>query len=242
MNRKSISTLTGLILTALAIVILSAQITAAQDFTVQMKDETGKLVATHYISRNAVRNVSNYMADTDMIYRLDKGTIITVNNKAKTFSEVTLAEVRQMAARKESAMSPQQKEMMHRMGFGSAASVTKVGAGEAIAGYATEKYVVKGATYQSELWVAPALDVPAGYYDMVSAFIGSSSGGVGLMIKELKEKQIKGYLVKSVGTVSFSPMTKGITVTQVASSIEKRPIPASIFEAPSGYQKVMPSN
>src|SRR5215813_10444379 len=137
MNHKSISTSTRLTLYAVAILILSAaQIVSAQDFTVKMKDEDGKIIATHYVSRNAVRNVSTYPADTDIIYRLDKSTVITIDNKEKTYSEATLAEVRQMAARRENAMSPREKELIHRMGYGSSASVTKIGAGETIAGYA----------------------------------------------------------------------------------------------------------
>ena len=233
------SKLSKLVMTSTAILILCAQIVFAQDFTVQMKDGDGKSVATRYVSRNAVRNVSTFPAETDMIYRLDKGTIISVDNKKKTYSEATLAEVKQMAAQKESAMSPQQIELMHRMGYGSAASVTKIGPGETIAGYPTEKYAVKGGTYQGEIWVTPALDPPPGYYDMLTAFAGSASGGMGVVMKELREKQIKGYLLKSTGTISFSPMMKGITATEVASSIDKHPIPASTFDPPAGYQKVV---
>ena len=220
-----------------AILILSAQIVSAQDFTVHMKDEDGKSIATRYVTRNAVRNVATFPAETDMIYRLDKGTIITVDNKKRTYSEATLAEIKQMAAQRESAMTPQEKMLMQRMGNGSA-TVTKIGAGETIAGYATEKYAVKSPTYQGEIWVAPSLDPPPGYYDMVSAFTSSVSGGMGLVIKELREKQIKGYLLKSTGTISFSPMMKGISYTETAGSIDKGSIPASTFDPPAGYQKV----
>jgi hypothetical protein len=54
----------------------------------------------------------------------------------------------------------------------------------------------------------------------------------------MKDKQIKGYLLKSVATVTATPMMKGIAFTQVATSVEKGPIPASTFEPPVGYQKL----
>jgi hypothetical protein len=237
MNWKLMN-MSKLVMISTAILILSAHIASAQDFTVHMTDENGKSVATRYVTRNAVRNVATFPAETDMIYLLDKGTIITVDNKKKTYSEATLGEIKQMAAQKENAITPQQRELMHRMGYGGAISVTKVGPGETIAGYATEKYAVKGATYQGEVLVAPSLDPPPGYYDMVTAYTSSVAGGMGLVIKELREKQIKGYLLKSTGTVSFSPMMKGVSYTEVASSIEKHPIPASTFDPPAGYQKV----
>src|SRR5215475_7668618 len=108
MNWKPMN-MSKLVMTSTAILILSAQIVSAQDFTVHMKDEDGKSVATRYVTRNAVRNVATFPAETDMIYRLDKGTIITVDNKKRTYSEATLAEIKQMAAQKESAMTPQEK-------------------------------------------------------------------------------------------------------------------------------------
>jgi hypothetical protein len=54
----------------------------------------------------------------------------------------------------------------------------------------------------------------------------------------MKEKQIKGYLLKSVEAVTITPMMKGMAFTQVATSVEKGPISASTFEPPAGYQKV----
>src|SRR5216684_2072585 len=125
---------------AVAILVGSAQILPAQDFTVQMKDEDGRSIATHYVSRNAVRNVSSEPVDSDMIYRLDTGKIISLNHKQKTYGEIAAAEMRQLIEKKQVAMSPEKQEAMRRLGFGAAATVTKIGAGETIAGYATEKY------------------------------------------------------------------------------------------------------
>jgi hypothetical protein len=237
MKRRPTWTAGWLTTATVVFVIASATTLAAQDFTVRMQDEDGK-ISTHYVSRNAVRNVSSTPVDTDVIYRLDQGKIITLNHKQKTYTEITLAEARQQMEKKQSEMGPQQQEVMRRLGMaGAAASITKIGAGETIAGYATEKYAAKTPLSQGEIWVAPALELPPGYYDMVTSFVAGQVGAMGQMFKEMKEKQVKGFALKWVATTSM-PMMKGITFTRVATSVEKGPIPASTFEPPAGYQKV----
>src|SRR5712691_7019561 len=211
MKRKPTSTAA---MAVAAILIVSAQILPAQDFTVQMKDEDGRSIATHYISRNAVRNVSSEPVDSDMIYRLDSGKIITLNHKQKTYGEIAAAEMRQLIEKKQVSMSPEKQEAMRRLGFGAAATVTKIGAGETIAGYAPEKYSAKAPMIQAEIWVAPALEVPPGYYDLMTSLLVAQIGGMGQVFKEMKGKQIKGYLLKAV-TVLSNPMMKGATFTQV---------------------------
>jgi hypothetical protein len=238
MKREPTSTAGRLAMAVAAILIARAQILPAEDFTVQMKDGDGRSIATNYVSRNAVRNVSTLPVHSDMIYRIDTGKIITLNHKQKTYGEIAPAEVRQLMEKKQIAMSPEKQEAMRRLGFGGAATVTKIGPGETIAGYATEKYSATTPMSQGEIWVTPALEIPAGYYDMVTSLVASEVGGMGLIFTELKEKQIKGYLLKSVATTMATPMMKGMTFTRVAASIEKGPIPASTFEPPAGYQKV----
>ena len=222
---------------AIAMIILVSSMALAQDFTVHMKDQDGK-AATHYVSRNAVRDVSSSPVETDVIYRLDKGTIITLNHKQKTYTEVTLAEARQQAEKKASNMNPMQQQMMAHMGGGAAPTVTKLGAGETIAGYPTEKYSIKAGIMQSQSWVTPALELPPGYFDMVIASVGSQVGGFSQFMKAMKTNQIKGYLLKSVGTSSM-PTMQPMTQTNVATSVEKGQIPPSTFEPPAGYRRAL---
>jgi hypothetical protein len=204
----------------------------AQDFTVHMTDQDGK-PSTHYVSHNAVRYVASNPVQIDVIYRIDKGTIIHVDHQQKTYSEITLAEARQQAAAKSAHPNP----AMARFGASLTPTITRIGAGDAVAGYPTEKYSIKTGITQSEAWVTPALELPTGYYDMVAASLGSQSGGFGQLLTAMKKNQIKGYLLKSVGT-STLPMMKGVTFTTVATSVEKSAIPASTFEVPAGYRKV----
>jgi hypothetical protein len=238
MKRKSILTAGRLANAGTAILILAVHIASAQDFTVRMMDEDGKM-ATHYVSRNAVRNVSSNPVETDVIYRLDRGEIITLNHKHKTYTEITVAEALQQLEKKQNAITPQQQEMMRRLGINPGTlSVTKIGAGETIAGYATEKYSAKTPFSEGEIWVAPALEVPSRYYDMVTTFVAAEVGGLGQIFNELRDKQIKGFLLKS-RTSSSAPLMKGITLAQVATSVDKSAIPPSIFEPPAGYEKVI---
>ena len=163
---------------ATAVLVLCAQFTNAQDFTVHMNEGDGK-ASTYYVSRNAVRTVSSSPIDTDVIYRIDTGKIITLDNKQKTFSETTLTEARQQAQKNQnSGEAREAAEVMRALGMNAGAvTVTRIGAGESIAGYPTEKYSAKTPFSQAELWVTPALQFPAGYDDMVTASVTAGAGG-----------------------------------------------------------------
>ena len=207
-------------------------ILGAQDFTVRMKDQDGK-IAVHYVARNAVRNVSAYPIETDVIYRIDQGKIIRLNPKQKTYTEVTMAEEREIIST--AHVKPQDQEMMHRMGLDAPPTITNLGAGETIAGYATEKYSIKTPLVQGESWIAPELEVPAGYRDMTAASIAGQVPGIGQLFKAMRTA--KGFVLKSASTSSM-PMMKGVVFTEIATSVEKGPIPPSTFEPPAGYTKV----
>jgi hypothetical protein len=216
-----------------AMLIASALPVTAQDFTVRMKDQDGK-IAVHYVSRNAVRNVASNPVETDVIYCLDTGKIITLNHQKKTYTELTLAQARE---RFEKAMTAQQATM-RRLGMNvGTVSITKIGPGETIAGYATERYATKTPMTQGEVWIAPALEVPPAYYDIATTHAAAQMGVMDQIVKEMREKRVKGYLLKSVGTANM-PMMKGVSFTQVTTSVEKGPIPKSTFEPPAGYRKV----
>jgi len=127
MKRTLICTAARITATTAALVIASAA-TWAQDFTVQMKDQDGK-TSTHYVSRNAVRDVSSAPVETDVIYRLDQGKIIKLNHQQKTYTETTLAEAREQAEKKASERGAQQQQMMAHFGANAAPVVTKLGSG-----------------------------------------------------------------------------------------------------------------
>lgn len=223
---------------AAVVLVLCAQIATAQNFTVHMNEGDGK-TSTYYVSRNAVRTVSSSPIDTDVIYRLDTGKIVTVDNRQKTYSETTLTEARQQVQQHQnSAEASEEAEVMRGLGINAGAvTVTKIGAGEAIAGYPTEKYSAKTPFSQGEIWVTPALEFPVGYYDMLTASVAASVGGLTPFFEAMKKQQVRGFLLKMVSTMS-NPALKGITLARVATSVDKAAIPPSTFEPPAGYRKV----
>jgi hypothetical protein len=106
----------------------------------------------------------------DMIVRYDHGKIITVDHKKKTYTEMTMDQLQQKineAAKSINENKEQMEALRKVMGqsFGPI-SVTKQGSGETIAGYATEKYLVKG-PMEMEIWAAPDLKIPGAYYDIM---------------------------------------------------------------------------
>src|ERR1051326_351524 len=186
-----------------------------------MKEDDGK-TSIYYVSKNAVRSVSSTPIDTDVIYRLDTGKIITVDNKQKTYSETTLAEARQQAQKNAPSASDQAE--MRKLGIDpGAVTVMKIGPGETIAGYATEKYSARTPFSQAEIWVTPALEFPAGYYDMVTTSVAAGAGGLTSFFEAMKQQQVRGFLLKMVSALS-NPALKGITVTRVATSVDKAPV------------------
>ena len=115
---------------------------------------------------------------TDMIVRYDQGKIITVDHKKKTYTEMTLEQLQQKINEAAKAMNENKEQMealrkMMGQSFGPV-SVTKQGPGETIAGYATEKYLVKG-PMEMQIWAAPDLKIPGAYYDIDEAQRASES-------------------------------------------------------------------
>lgn len=212
----------------LGIIAVASVSTASQEYTVRMNGANGPL--TLYVSPKAVRRIEPAF-NVDMIYRLSDGKILYVDNQKKTYSEVTLEEARQHGAKATSEMSPQQKAMMSKLGVNAPASFTKVGPGDTIAGFATEKYTMKTPQMETEVLAAPALSVPDGYYEMTRASAGvfgaASQRGEAL-------KSIKGMILKRVGTMTMNKMT----TTEVATAVDTAPIAPAIFGPPAGYKKV----
>jgi hypothetical protein len=212
----------------LAIAAAASGASAAQEYTVKMNGANGPL--TIYVSPKAVRRTEPGL-HVDVIYRLAEAKILYIDNDQKTYSEVTLEEARQHGAKAAAEMSPQQKAMMTKMGVNAPASVTKVGPGDTIAGFATEKYVMKTPAVETEVLAAPTLTVPDGYYEMTRA----SAAALGAASQQGDAlKTIKGMILKRVGTLAMNKMT----TTEVATAVDTAPIPPATFGPPAGYKKV----
>ena len=113
-------------------------------------------------------------------------------------------------------------------------TVSKQGPGEAIAGYATEKYLIQG-PMEMEIWAAPDLKIPATYYDVMKLQMPANPMfDMGKLYDEMKK--ISGITLKSVMTMKM--MNMEMKTTKVVTSVEKGSIPASVFEVPAGYKLV----
>jgi hypothetical protein len=217
--------------------ILSEGLTLHKETTStgMMGQGAGTTKATVYFSGMAMRQ--NSEDGDDVIIRFDQGKIITINHENKTYTEITPEQLQDLI-NKAAKMSENQEAMeaMQKM-MGSAVAqitVSKQGPGENIAGYKTEKYLITG-LMQMEVWAAPALKVPATYYDVLKMRTPQNPlFDLGKLYDAFKK--IDGITLKEVLTINMMGMT--MTSTTVVTSVEKGPIPASTFEVQAGYKLV----
>jgi hypothetical protein len=200
-----------------------------------------EVTMVNYLSGNAFKTSSS--DGTDTILRLDEGKIISIDNNKKTYTEMTFQQLQQMADSLNAAMTQDKQgsaeamaAMKKMMGGGADVpiSVSKIGPGENISGYATEKYVVQG-PMQMEIWAAPELKVPPQYFDaMKMRMPRNPMFDFSKMFEEMKK--INGYPVKQITTMKMMGMeTKSTTVV---TAVEKGSIAKSVFDIPAGYKKV----
>jgi hypothetical protein len=193
-----------------------------------------EMAATAYFSGNAMKHASE---TGDFIILYDRQKIIMVDHKNKTYSEMTLQQMQQMAekALADSGMNKEQMEAMRQVmgGAGGDVTVTSEGPGEVIAGYATEKHRLRIGPMEVQIWAAPDLTVPAVYYDAFKLSMPKNPMlDLGKMYDEMKK--IKGMTMQSVMSMKMMGMTIGSTT--LVKSVEKGAIPASVFEVPVGYK------
>jgi hypothetical protein len=189
--------------------------------------------ATDYYSKNAMKMSSS--DGHDSIIRFDSEKIISIDNKKKTYSEMTFKQLQESLNKMGDEIGADQKESLRKM-MGQMATdftVAKVGPGENIAGYATEKYLVKG-PMEMEISAAPSLKIPAAYYDIMKSMQSNPMFDTKKLYDEMKK--IEGIPLKTVTTIKM--MNMEMKTTKVVTSIEKGSIPAAVFELPAGYTQV----
>ena len=239
--RKRINSLLGS--TALLLGFSAVSLCAhGQSYTIKFTGDSAD-TGTVYISPNAVRKVSESQESMsalnhDVIDRVDRGTIIFINHKNKTYQEHSVAEIKgyldqqsekMSAAMRDRSNDPRAQEMLHQMGANQEPTVQKLGSGGVIAGYPTERYLLKGPMAQAELWITQSLQFPAAYYRDFNVLNGVSMP----LGKWDKVMDLHGVILKKVIT-----MPGGMTLSDTAISVDKSSIPASAFEPPADYRKI----
>ncbi|MBI1807651.1 MAG: DUF4412 domain-containing protein [Ignavibacteria bacterium] len=193
-------------------------------------------------------------SDGTTIVRLDKQLMITVNNKDKTYSEMTFTELEatmkkavgkmdeKMAEMEEKLkdMPEEQRKMVEQMmgnkmpgkGKDTKVEISATGEKKTISGYVCEEYLVKQDGKElMTLWTSK--DVKA-FDDMrkdLEEFKSRMAALNPMGGKGLAEgmKDLQGFPIQT-------QFGQGLTST--VTKIEKRSTPASEFEVPAGYKKV----
>jgi len=189
---------------------------------------------TTYLSGNVMKTSSS--DGNDSILRLDEGKLILIDNKRKTYSETTFQQLQEMMDKAMGGQKELPAEVAKMMGAStSPMTVTKVGPGENIAGFPTEKYLVKG-PIEMELWAAPGLKLPAQYYDAIKLRMPRNPlFDFGKLYDEMK--RIDGMPVKQVMTMKMM-MGMEMKTTTVVTGVDKGAIPKTTFDVPAGYKRV----
>jgi hypothetical protein len=226
---------------------VATPVASAQDITIHEtttstgmagRGASGNTTQTRYISSNAMKNVSS--SGLDSIIQFSEGKIITIDNSKKTYSEITFQQMNDLLAKMTATQESEENAeamaaMRGLMGqLSDSITVTKAGPGENIAGYATEKYLIAG-MLNMEIQAAPALKMPTLYYDAMK--MQAAKNLMFDMNKIYDEmKKIEGTPLKTVITMKM--MNMEMKTTTLVTSVEKTPIPASVFQVPAGYKLV----
>jgi len=213
--------------TALWVLAAVASAASAQDVTLRMQADAAG-ASTYYISRNAVR-YTNAVVNVDVIYRLDQNVVITLDGKSKTYRRVSLSAPPSATARPAAGNSA---ELFRQLGFDAAPTVTSLGPGGNIAGYATQKYLVATSGVRAEIWIAPSLEMPEAYYDANTRFKKSTMFDMTKFDQEIRK--IKGTVLKRSVTVTLAGT--GQKYTETTTVVDRNPIPPATFDIPAYYQ------
>ncbi len=222
--------------------VLAPAVLSAQDLTLHGTTNVRgqETPVTMFFSAPAMRSTTG---DSDIIVRLDAKKIFAIDARQKTYSEMTFADVQKATGAAAAAgmenlppeAAAKMKQMMGGMPGGDV-TVTPMGAGETIAGYATQKYhLTMGSAIEMDVWAAPALMMPTVYYDAMKAMVPRSPM---LDMTKLFDafKRIKGTHLKSV--MNMTMMGQTVATTTVITSVDRGAIPAATFQVPAGYKSV----
>jgi hypothetical protein len=144
-----------------------------------------------------------------------------INDADKTFTEIDVAKAREMAGQQQNTLEY---------------TVEKLGQ-ENLLGYKTQHVLVKeknpkaGSVHTTEMWTTKGLLS----YEAFSKMQARQGQGAdrAAMVKALKDAGVDGFPLKSITTTPGS----GIQVTMEAVNIEKKSLPAAMFQIPAGYTK-----
>lgn len=240
--------------------VLAAAVTGAPAGVLMVQETVsgkGKPVVSRVsIGVKAVRMTVEGAEGGSFIYRADKQLFWSLNDKDKTYVEMTKKDLEKMAGQMDSAMAemqaelknlpPEQRAMVEKMMAGKAGGkpeparrYLKRASAEKVGVWKADRYEWAEAKCKETIWATTSA-TPVTASDMavlkdMSAFFGKLAKGKtrGLAF-DRESAGVKGVPVKAV--ISDG---KTMTTTELK-EIKKSDFPAGTFEVPNGYKKIQP--
>jgi hypothetical protein len=144
-----------------------------------------------------------------------------INDKARTYSEVDTKKAREQAAK---MAGDKDKE----------AYSVKVLGSEKVLGYSTKHVLLSRPSDKSEMEVWTTKDLLGLSYESMKGLMRRGAQDEGSMMKALKDARAEGFFVKMV--TREKGKTEPLTTMELTKA-EKKSLPASMFEVPTGYAK-----
>jgi len=189
---------------------------------------------TMYVSSDRIRMAGE---DRDTIVDLPSGRVTTIDDRRKEYSETSLADLRAFSEQMDSAMEG--RDVFDRSVSASATVTVDKGTGtRQIAGYEARPYTLTmGDVMRVEVWAAPALKPPAGYYDARKAAY-AAMGPMGRRFDRVFEamKAIDGLPLAMSVDYRMRAVRREFSVE--ATEVRPGAVPDTVFKAPPEYRKV----
>ncbi|GAB4108613.1 MAG: hypothetical protein Kow001_06600 [Acidobacteriota bacterium] len=200
--------------------------------------ESQSQTSTMYLDDHSIREV--FPDGTELLILHQEQRLVRVNHRERSYSELSFEELQQRLDQvseeidHRAAENPQaMDEIREMLGPQGDIRLEKEGPGEVVAGYATEIYRLTMPPLNLKIWAAPALHVPAVYYDSLKVHAKPNPVfDLGKMFEAFKE--IDGLSLKT--EVKMKVMGMEITSTDEVTSVEVGPVPAPVI--PSDYRRV----
>jgi hypothetical protein len=192
------------------------------------KIEEGKT----WIAKNKMRED---IAESSIIVRLDLNKIYTIDHSKKTYSEIHLpVEIKRV-------FPPEAKQMMDVMRIKSS-SIKETAEIQTIRGWLCQKFLVEveismmemNLPMKIEIWTSRSLGIDLNAYKKLSGAVLSLNPFIKDLSKEFEK--IEGYPVLTISSVNM--MGTETKEREEVVSVEKKNVPAKIFNLPKGYEKI----
>lgn len=187
------------------------------------------------------------------IIRLDQEKMLMVDGKRKRYHEMTFSEMESMVKGVDARMQevekqmdqlpPEQRKMMeemmgkmHKKKEKKAIEVVKAGESKIINGFTCTKYILKrDGAEEGVIWATNDVGIPAATWKEMWKDMEQFSKRLAALMPEGEENIVEKSRTMIDGFPIRTEMKDKVTMT--VTKVEKRSIPASEFEVPSGYTK-----